>query len=218
MCRRAWRRRERAAWIERSVLAGQRHSELLLPMIASLLAEHGPTLTALTGIAFGAGPGSFTGLRIACGVAQGLAFGADLPLVGVCTLEAMAQTARQQADASPASGKRIVAALDARMHEVYVAAYEQQGDNMIGARFWRRSWSRPTSHLPWPETAGPASATVSPLSRSCERAAATRGRRQCETFRRRASAIGVLALPRLSRAWASRRATRRRSTCAIVSR
>ena len=117
-------------WVERSVLAGQRHSELLLPMIASLLAEYGTTLKALTGIAFGAGPGSFTGLRIACGVAQGLAFGAELPLVGVCTLEAMAQTARQQAGASRGSGKRIVAALDARMREVYVAAYEQQGDNM----------------------------------------------------------------------------------------
>ena len=62
------------------------------------------------------------------GVAQGLAFGAELPVVGVCTLEAMAQTARQQRG-GPSGGNRIVAALDARMREVYVAAYEQQADN-----------------------------------------------------------------------------------------
>lgn len=88
-------------------------------MIAELLARDGCTLKSLDGIAFGAGPGSFTGLRIACGVAQGLAFGAGLPLVGVCTLEAMAETMRQR-DGSA----RIVAALDARMREVYAGAYE----------------------------------------------------------------------------------------------
>ena len=75
------------------VLAGQRHSELILPMVRQALAEAGLTLAQLDGIAFGAGPGSFTGLRIACGIAQGLAFGAGLPVTGICTLEALAQEA-----------------------------------------------------------------------------------------------------------------------------
>jgi len=111
-----------ARWAERTERAGQRHSELLLPMVRALLAEMRLDLAALDGIAFGAGPGSFTGLRIACGVAQGLALGANLPVVGVTTLEAMAETARQK------SGRtRVIAALDARMREVYVAAYEHDG-------------------------------------------------------------------------------------------
>jgi len=107
-------------WHERSELAGQRHSELLLPMIRAILVERGVTLNQVDGIAFGAGPGSFTGLRIACGVAQGLALGADLPVVGVSTLEAIAQTRRDQS-----GGDRIIAAIDARMQEVYVGAYER---------------------------------------------------------------------------------------------
>jgi tRNA threonylcarbamoyladenosine biosynthesis protein TsaB len=108
------------SWHERSEVAGQRHSELLLPMIRAALVESGTTLSALDGIAFGAGPGSFTGLRIACGVAQGLAFGAGLPIVAVSTLEAIAETRR-----AGSGGDRIIAAIDARMREVYVAAYER---------------------------------------------------------------------------------------------
>jgi tRNA threonylcarbamoyladenosine biosynthesis protein TsaB len=108
------------SWHEKSEVAGQRHSELLLPMIRAVLADCGLTLKQLDGIAFGAGPGSFTGLRIACGVAQGLALGAGLPVVAVSTLEALAQTRRDHA-----GGARIIAALDARMREVYVAAYER---------------------------------------------------------------------------------------------
>jgi tRNA threonylcarbamoyladenosine biosynthesis protein TsaB len=108
-----------AVWHERAEDAGQRHSELLLPMIRELLAAASIVLSELGGIAFGAGPGSFTGLRIACGVAQGLAFGAGLPVVGVSTLEAMAEAARVHHGAT-----RVIAALDARMHEIYVAAYE----------------------------------------------------------------------------------------------
>ena len=96
--------------------------EVELMYRAALLAEARLDLAALDGIAFGAGPGSFTGLRIACGVAQGLALGADLPVVGVATLQAMAEAARQK------SGRtRVIAALDARMREVYVAAYEHDG-------------------------------------------------------------------------------------------
>jgi tRNA threonylcarbamoyladenosine biosynthesis protein TsaB len=110
-------------WRQRAERAGQRHSELLLPMVRDLLAQDRLTLADLGGIAFGAGPGSFTGLRIACGVAQGLALGAGLTVVGVSTLEAMAETARTRHGAV-----RVIAALDARMHEVYVAAYEHRTD------------------------------------------------------------------------------------------
>ena len=113
-----------ALWLDGRVLgreerAGQRHSELLLPMIDALLDEAGVDLSHLHGLAFGAGPGSFTGLRIACGVTQGLAFGAGLQVVPVGTLQALAE-----ASAAP----RVVAALDARMDEIYHAAYLRDGD------------------------------------------------------------------------------------------
>ncbi|MCE5182856.1 MAG: tRNA (adenosine(37)-N6)-threonylcarbamoyltransferase complex dimerization subunit type 1 TsaB [Betaproteobacteria bacterium] len=110
-----------ALWLDgetfvREELAGQRHSELVLPMVDELLAEAGLDLKELDGIAFGEGPGSFTGLRIGCGVAQGLAFGADLPVAGICTLLAMAE----------ASGaNRVIACLDARMGEIYHGVYEK---------------------------------------------------------------------------------------------
>lgn len=100
----------------RRVHAGQLHSSLLLPMVDELLLEAGLSLPQLDGIAYGAGPGSFTGLRIACAVTQGLAFGADLPVVGVSTLASLAQ----QTDAD-----RVLTVLDARMAEVYWAAYER---------------------------------------------------------------------------------------------
>lgn len=102
--------------LAREVLGVQRHSEMLLPMVDEVLAEGGIALRDLDGIAFGAGPGAFTGLRIACGVAQGLAFGAELPLLGICTLEALAEQA---------GAERVIAALDARMGEIYHAAYER---------------------------------------------------------------------------------------------
>ena len=85
-------------------------------MVSRMLDETGLTLAQLDGIAFGSGPGSFTGLRIACGIAQGLAFGAGLPVIGIGTLEALAQQA---------GGTRVVAALDARMQEIYHAAYRK---------------------------------------------------------------------------------------------
>jgi len=101
---------------ERCEQVGQKHSELLLAMLDGLLKDEDITVKQLDGIGFGKGPGSFTGVRIACGVAQGLAFGADLNVVGVCTLQALAQ----------ASGYgKVIAALDARMSEVYLAAYEK---------------------------------------------------------------------------------------------
>jgi tRNA threonylcarbamoyladenosine biosynthesis protein TsaB len=102
---------------ERCELVGQRHSEVLMAMLDALLKDSGLGIRNVDGIAFGKGPGSFTGVRIACGVAQGLALGADVNVVGVCTLEALAQ----------ASGHaKVIAALDARMGELYLAAYERR--------------------------------------------------------------------------------------------
>ena len=102
---------------EHCELVGQKHSGLLMEMLDTVLREAGIKLAMLDGIAFGMGPGSFTGVRIACGAAQGLAFGAGLPVAGVCTLQALAE----------ASGRlRVIAALDARMGEIYHAAYGKQ--------------------------------------------------------------------------------------------
>ena len=106
------------------VEAGQSHSRRLLPLLQQLLDEQNLTLADIDGIAFGAGPGSFTGLRIACGVAQGLAYGLDVPVVPIGNLEALALTARSEAPRSA----RIGVALDARMHEAYWAVYAGAGD------------------------------------------------------------------------------------------
>ena len=115
-------------WHRSDEHAGQAHSERVLPMVRSVLAEAGWALADLDGIAFGAGPGSFTGVRIGCGVAQGLALGADLPVVGIPTLEALAQEVLR------ARGwRRVFACLDARMREVYVASYVRVDDA------WRES-------------------------------------------------------------------------------
>lgn len=111
-----------ALWLDgelhaQRVNAGQLHSALLLPMIDALLRERNASLRELDGIAYGAGPGSFTGLRIACAVTQGLALGADLPVIGVSTLASIAE----QVDA-----ECVLTVLDARMAEVYWAAYRRE--------------------------------------------------------------------------------------------
>jgi len=108
--------------------AGHRHGELALPMLESLLAGAGMKIAALDAVAFGAGPGAFTGLRIACGLAQGLAFARGLPVCGVSTLEAMAEEC---------GAPRVLACLDARMGEVYYSALERHGERwreLVSAR------------------------------------------------------------------------------------
>jgi tRNA threonylcarbamoyladenosine biosynthesis protein TsaB len=112
-----------ALWIDGEIAAveeraGNRHGELVLPMLDRLAAAAGIAIAQLDAVAFGAGPGSFTGLRIACGVAQGLAFARGLPVIGISTLEAMAEES---------GATRVVACLDARMHEVYYSAIEKTG-------------------------------------------------------------------------------------------
>ncbi|WP_020183752.1 tRNA (adenosine(37)-N6)-threonylcarbamoyltransferase complex dimerization subunit type 1 TsaB [Methylotenera sp. 1P/1] len=101
------------------VEAGATASQRILPEIHALLQSANIELTALDGVAFGAGPGAFTGVRVACGVAQGLAFGANLPVVGVHTLMAVAQASGQD---------KVIVCQDARMGEVYFAAYEKVTD------------------------------------------------------------------------------------------
>ena len=101
--------------LERSEILPNSGGERLLPWVHELLAEGSISLQQIDGIAFGAGPGGFTGLRLACGVTQGLAFGLDIPVVPVSSLQAMALAS---------GGQFVWTCLDARMNEVYCAAYE----------------------------------------------------------------------------------------------
>ncbi|MBK7685235.1 MAG: tRNA (adenosine(37)-N6)-threonylcarbamoyltransferase complex dimerization subunit type 1 TsaB [Rhodocyclaceae bacterium] len=109
------------ALIERHEALPNSGAERLLPWVHEILAEASISLQQIDGIAFGAGPGGFTGLRLACGVTQGLAFGLNIPVVSISTLQALAL----------ASDERFVwACLDARMNEIYCAAYEVNGDEV----------------------------------------------------------------------------------------
>jgi tRNA threonylcarbamoyladenosine biosynthesis protein TsaB len=102
------------------VLAENRHSDLLVPMLKRILAQGGLAPRDLDAFAFGQGPGSFTGLRIACGVVQGMAYAAGRPVIAVPTLLALAEQSGEG---------RVVAALDARMGEAYLAAYARNADD-----------------------------------------------------------------------------------------
>ncbi|ATE60215.1 tRNA (adenosine(37)-N6)-threonylcarbamoyltransferase complex dimerization subunit type 1 TsaB [Thauera sinica] len=100
------------------------HSEGVLPAIDWLLGEAGLAVSRLDAVAFGSGPGAFTGLRLACGVAQGLALGGGVGMVAICSLEALAA---QHAE------DRIVAATDARLGEIYCCAYVRDADGVLQA-------------------------------------------------------------------------------------
>ena len=106
---------------------GAQASSTLIPAIMALMGQAGLRFEDLDAIAFGKGPGSFTGLRTACSVAQGLALGAGVPVLPVDTLLAVAEQARFQMNAD--KPLRVMALLDARMDEVYAACYEFDGDD-----------------------------------------------------------------------------------------
>lgn len=118
-----------ALWLDGDVVcaeqrAGVRHGEFALPMLQSLMQRHSVSRRALQAVAFGAGPGAFTGLRMACGLAQGIALGLDIPVLPISTLAALAEES---------GATRVLTALDARMQEVYFAAFERQDGQ------WRES-------------------------------------------------------------------------------
>ncbi|POZ62337.1 tRNA (adenosine(37)-N6)-threonylcarbamoyltransferase complex dimerization subunit type 1 TsaB [Chromobacterium alticapitis] len=92
----------------------QKHAERTLPEVSRLLSEAGCSLSSLDGIVFGQGPGSFTGLRIACGIAQGLAYSANLPVIAIPTLDNLAHQAGEG---------QVLVCFDARMQQVYSALY-----------------------------------------------------------------------------------------------
>ncbi|MCG8449805.1 MAG: tRNA (adenosine(37)-N6)-threonylcarbamoyltransferase complex dimerization subunit type 1 TsaB, partial [Pirellulales bacterium] len=105
-------------------LAPRKHAELILPMVRTLLDEAGLELQGLDAIAFGQGPGAFTGVRIAAGVVQGLAFASGKPVVPVSSLAAMAQ-------AAAAEHEFIFSAFDARMEEIYYGFYRTGADGLV---------------------------------------------------------------------------------------
>lgn len=110
------------AVIERFEIAPRRHTELALPWAEALLAEAGIAKSQLDAIAVGRGPGAFTGVRLAIALAQGIALALDRPLLPVSTLAALAMQA---------SGEKILAAIDARMGEIYVASFQRDGDGLV---------------------------------------------------------------------------------------
>jgi tRNA threonylcarbamoyladenosine biosynthesis protein TsaB len=110
---------------ERYALAPRQHAALILPMVESLLASAELTVSGLDALAFGQGPGAFTGVRIAASAAQGIAFAADLPVVPVSTLAALACGAMRDTN-----GTHAMVALDARMDEVYWGVYTRDAGGL----------------------------------------------------------------------------------------
>lgn len=118
-----------ALWIdgavrERFEIAPRRHTDLALPWADALLAEAGLRKSQLDAIACGRGPGAFTGVRLAVALVQGLGLALDRPVIGISTLAALAF------DADAREGERILAAIDARMGEIYFGEFERRGDGV----------------------------------------------------------------------------------------
>ena len=115
--------------ISRECLASQQHSNLTLPYCQALLAEAGLSMQQLDGVALSIGPGAFTGVRIGGGIAQGIAFALDIPLLPCNSLLAMAETHAQQH-----GGTEVIAMLDGRMQQIYYAHYQADASALTG---WR---------------------------------------------------------------------------------
>jgi tRNA threonylcarbamoyladenosine biosynthesis protein TsaB len=113
--------------ISESVEIGRGHAQEILGMVDRILAEGGATLASLSGIAAGIGPGSFTGVRVSVAVAQGLAFGAGIPVIPVSSLEALA------VEAIGRGADRVLACLDARMGEVYWGCFAAEATGLLRA-------------------------------------------------------------------------------------
>ncbi len=147
-----------ALWIdgaisEREVEVVRGHAELILSMVDELLAESAVMLAQLDAVAYGRGPGSFTGVRLAASVTQGLAFGAGLPVVPISDLRAVAQ--RSWGRGGHAAAHRVIVCNDARMHEVYWACFELGPDRLM-RMVGEEHVSEPVAvRLPagWPQTA-----------------------------------------------------------------
>lgn len=112
--------------LERFELAPRKHTDLIIPMIDELMSDSGLSVVQLDALAYGRGPGSFTGIRVGAGVIQGIAIAADLPVVAVSTLRALAQGAYRQHSVG-----KVLPAFDARMQEVYWGVYEIDSDNIM---------------------------------------------------------------------------------------
>jgi tRNA threonylcarbamoyladenosine biosynthesis protein TsaB len=111
--------------IERAVDTARGHAEIVLPMVEEVLKEAGLTLKELDGIAYGRGPGAFTGVRVTIGVVQGLAFGAQLSTVGISNLAAVAQQVAK-------GHAKVLVCMDARMSEVYWGVFDADADAIVG--------------------------------------------------------------------------------------
>lgn len=133
--------------IEEYALTPREHTQMILPMVQRVLVQGGVKLADLDGIAFACGPGAFTGLRIAAGVTQGLAFGAGVPVMPVSSLAALAHGVWRQYGA-----ETVLTALDARMHEVYWGAWRVLGNGHVLADGAGESVLAPAS-APVPNTA-----------------------------------------------------------------
>jgi tRNA threonylcarbamoyladenosine biosynthesis protein TsaB len=132
---------------------GAQASSTTLPALQKLLADAGLTWSQLDAIAFGRGPGAFTGLRTACSLAQGLALAADCPVISLDTLMAVAEDARQSDPAAWSEGDTLWVAQDARMGELYVAAYRWQGTHWQ-AQTEPSLWALGVPRDRWAETPG----------------------------------------------------------------
>lgn len=128
---------------ERYELAPQKHTSLILPMCEELMHEADINFKQINALAFGCGPGSFTGLRIAAGIIQGLAFAHQLPVIPVSTLRALAQELHRKYGVN-----KVLASLDARVHEIYWGEYQLDNANLMQADYPEQLCKPDNIHIP----------------------------------------------------------------------